>query len=172
MKMTNNDIDADIEINNDTDSSDFIDTAPESISPDSTSSPAVGVAMTAAGLDDPVVSALTKRAADLSLSIVNPKTLASKLRESLVEIAGNSSVSYHIGLGFDSSTGQIKAEISKLTPHFVAKISASRDTVDLGIAYQINRNGWDIAVGLTASKSFKKPKGSGVVASFAITISK
>jgi len=132
----------------------------------------VGVAMTAAGLEDPVIEALTKRAADLSLSIVNPKTLASKLRESLVEIAGNSSIAYHIGLGFDTSTNQIKVEISKLTPHFVAKIAASKDKVELGIAYQIKRNGWDIAVGLTASESFKKPKGSGLMASFAVTISK
>lgn len=121
---------------------------------------------------DPILDALTQRAKDLSLSVVNPQTLATKLRESLKEIAGTSSVSYHIGLNFQPD-GTLKAEISYLTPHLVASLAATEQSAEIGIAYtNSTESGWKIAVGLAAHDDFKAPKGAGLVASFSVTISK
>lgn len=122
-------------------------------------------------LADPIVEALTARATDLSRSIVNPATLARKLHESLAEIAGDAATAYHIGLVYDGK--QIKAQIAYLGPHLIAKLAGNKSSIDLGVAYErTTDNGWKIAVGLTAEKSFKPPKGSGLVASFAVTITK
>jgi hypothetical protein len=147
----------------------------ESKNKSTTGTGGIGI-ISAARSNDPIVSALTQRASDLSLSIVNPKTLATKLRESLVEIAGASAVSYHIGLAYDGKN--IKVEIAHLSPHLIVKLTADMQSADIGLAYQTKTSGgWDVAVGLTVGKSFHTdhfhaPEGSGIVASFAVTISR
>jgi len=124
-------------------------------------------------VDDPVVTALTQRTKDLSRTIINPKTLAVKLRESLADIAGKDSVAYHIGIVYDSESRQAKVEISKLSPHFVIKLGSDLKSADLSMAYMNQTSGgWKVAVGLTVSDSFDKRRGSGIVASFAVTISR
>ncbi len=122
---------------------------------------------------DPIIDALKQRSKDLSRSITNPKTLATKLRESLVDLAGKDAIVYHIGVEYNATTQTAKVEISRLTPHFVAKLDSTLTTASIGLAYtNQTASGWKIAVGLEVSDNFKKPHGSGVVASFGVTISK
>lgn len=137
--------------------------------------------------DSPVVSALESRARDLSLSIVNPATLATKLRESLLDIAGpDAAVTYHIGASYDNATRQVNVQIARVSPSFVALLKADSRSTSLGLAYQKRTDGgWNVAVGVqvetdnpftkqkvTAAPGMRPPLGSNLKASFSVTVSR
>lgn len=126
---------------------------------------------------DPIISQLSQRAHDLSLSIINPKTLSTKLRESLLSIAGDKSKLYHIGINFDGKVAEVK--IAALTPSFVSQINLlSSNVMQLGFAYRKTmNNGWNIQVGVMAEykaddDKMDIPSQSNLMAQFSVTISK
>ena len=142
--------------------------------------------------DDAVVSALESRARDLSLAIVNPATLATKLRESLIDIAGpDAAVTYHIGASYDHQSRQVNVQIARVSPSFVALLKSDLYKTSLEFTYQKRTDGgWNVAVGvqIEAESKFtglsaksgtvrrppglKPPKGSNVKASFSVTLSR
>lgn len=100
---------------------------------------------------DPIISQLSQRAHDLSLSIVNPKTLSTKLRESLISIAGeDKSKLYHIGINYSQGIAEVK--IAMLTPSFVSELDLLSDkSIQLSMAYQKQTDGgWNVQVGVQA----------------------
>lgn len=124
--------------------------------------------------DDVIIQQLSKRAHDLSLSIVNPKTLSAKLRESLLSIAGDKARLYHIGINFDGKVAEVK--IAALSPSFVTELNLlSNKSAQLSFAYQKKLdNGWNIQVGVMAQYEGEMdiPRQSNIMSQFSVTISK
>jgi hypothetical protein len=101
-----------------------------------------------------VVEALESRARDLSLAIVNPKTLATKLREELVGLVGpEDALAFHLSAAYNKASGQTTFRIAAVTPDFLAKLESGAAGTTLGVSYQKTRGGWTVAVGVEASSS-------------------
>lgn len=128
---------------------------------------------------DPILTQLESRARDLSLSIVNPATLAKKLRETLIETVGpEKSKAYHIGASFDGE--KVDFNISYLSPTLLISIvgDTNRD-LTLGLSYhRTTQGGWNVEVGVEATigrgvdPQIREQIRSGLKSSFSVTISK
>jgi hypothetical protein len=133
---------------------------------------------------DPIISQLTQRAHDLSLSIVNPATLAGKLRETLEETVGpDKATAYHIGATFDGE--KVDFQIAYFSPSLLISLkgNTNRD-LSLGLSWlRTTKGGWKVEVGVGAtmiepnnssnsSKDHIKAIGGDIKASFSVTISK
>ncbi len=132
--------------------------------------------------DDPIITQLTQRAQDLSLSIINPATLACKLRETLEETVGpNKSNAYHIGATFDGK--KVDFQIAYFSPSLLISLQGNTNQdLSLGVSWLKTINGWKVEVGIETamagpylSNSYKdhvKKIGGDVKASFSVTIHK
>lgn len=114
-------------------------------------------------IDDPI-SILTTRARDLSLAISNPKTLATKLRETLIDTVGPQKAStFHLSISYNSETNLANITISQVTPSFTGMITADPLTHNLsaGASWQRTVNGWEIGVGAVVTVGRIKPNNNG-----------
>lgn len=129
---------------------------------------------------DPIIPALEQRARDLSMAIVNPKTLARKLKESLVEQVGDAARFYHIGASFDGEN--VHVQIAAVTPEFVFKLDGdSSGSATLGAAWvRTTEKGWRVSVGVEARAAIwdeaveerVKSGAYSVGASFSVTVAR
>lgn len=148
----------------------------ETVSPELSESPSTP--------PDPVLSLLESRARDLSLSIINPSTLAKKLRETLIETVGpDKSTAYYIGATFDGE--KVDFQISYLSPSLLVALRGNTDRdVTLGVSWQrMIGDGWKVEVGADVAlsgpfsgddngKGHIKGIGGDIKASFSVMISK
>lgn len=119
-----------------------------------------------------VVQALERRAQDLSLAL-NPGAIARKLREELVATVGpDKAVAYYIGASTEDGKN-IKFEIARLGPRFLARLTGDTSGAELQLAHETTTSGgWRVSVGVAASTSFDKPKGSRMQGAFSVTIAR
>jgi len=105
--------------------------------------------------NDPTIQAISDRAKDLSLSIINPETLARKLRESLVDLVGNEKAqTYFISASLVDNL--VNVRVGVISPNVLLNLKYAGNELSLSSAYQKKINGWDVAVGVQVGTNIGK----------------
>jgi len=126
--------------------------------------------------NDHTIQAISDRAKDLSLSIINPETLARKLRESLVDLVGDEKAQTYF-ISASLADNLVNVQVGVISPNVLLTLKYAGNELSLSSAYQKKVNGWDVAVGVQVGlnkRGIKKiSTGLGSVqASFAVKISR